>query len=173
VAIRRLETSLAANPNNPAAYMTLGHLHVRSGNYTKAREVWAKAAASYPSMWIAANNLAFLISEYPESPTDLEQAKEYAERAFKLNPENPLVLDTLGWIYYKKADLIRASDYMQKALAKAPESPVVNYHMGMVLYKSGQPAEALERLEKALAGNEEFHGRPEAEAALKMIQAEG
>jgi tetratricopeptide (TPR) repeat protein len=80
-----------------------------------------------------------------------------------------MILDTLGWIYYKQGDKDQALGLLERAISKAPEHPVLNYHLGMVLYEAGRSDEAKEKLEKALAGNEPFPGRGEAEKTLHRI----
>ena len=122
-----------------------------------------------PNMWVAANNLAALLSEKPGSAKDLERALTLAKRAQVLRPEELAVQDTLGWIYYQMGDINQALILIEKALSGQPESPVLNYHMGMALYKSGRAAEAREKLAKAVKGDDWFDGREEAERVLKEL----
>jgi len=77
-----------------------------------------------------------------------------------------LLLDTLGWVYYRKGDLSQAATFIGRAIQKASNVPVINYHMGMVFYKQGKMEEAKEYLRKATEGNEEFYGKEEA---LKIL----
>jgi Flp pilus assembly protein TadD len=55
---------------------------------------------------------------------DLERARVFAEKAKSLNPDNPNILDTMGWISYRSGDMNQALNWLSKAQAKAPESCV-------------------------------------------------
>ena len=46
----------------------------------------------------AANNLAWL---YAESGQQLDRAWSLAEKARTLMPDDPNIMDTLAWVYYK------------------------------------------------------------------------
>jgi len=122
-----------------------------------------------PNLWVAVNDLAFLLSEYGNSKKDLNRALELALRARKQRPDDPAVLDTLGWIYYKKGDASTALGLIENASGKNPTSPVINYHLGMTYQKLGKTAEAKEHLRKSLQKKEDFLGREEAKKALGEV----
>src|SRR6185312_4610956 len=65
---------------------------------------------------LAANNMAALIAayEYDDSAL-LEQARQLAERFAGSN--NPLELDTLGWVYYRQGKLDEAMATVVRAKA--------------------------------------------------------
>ena len=165
----KFETALKANPDNPAAYMSLGYIFQESNEKDKAMAVYEKALEKHPNLWVAANNLAALLSEDPGSKNDLERALELAKKAQTLKKDEPAIQDTLGWIYCQMGDLDQAVDYLDKALSGRPEDAVFNYHMGMALYKSGRKDEAKEKLAKAVEKSGNFVGREEAERILKTL----
>jgi putative PEP-CTERM system TPR-repeat lipoprotein len=172
-AIERFESMLTANPTGLAAYLSLGYLYEQSGDVEKAIAVYENALENVPESWAAANNLAFLISEHFDSASKLDEALQYAELAREKRPAEPVVLDTVGWIYYKKGDFARAGGYFEKALEKDGDNPIFNYHYGMVLANTGRPLEAITRLDNALATGKEFQGREDAVQALESLQKEG
>jgi putative PEP-CTERM system TPR-repeat lipoprotein len=65
-----------------------------------------------------------------------KQALGYAQRAFRLAPANPGVMDTLGWIYLQNGEPARALPLLQKAAALAPHEADIQSHLAAVL---GQP----------------------------------
>ena len=168
-AIAKLEAALVSNPKNPAHYLSLGALYEQNKNYQKAMQIYEQAIENIPNLWVASNNLAFLLSENFESSEDLAEALKLTKKAQKLRPDEVAVIDTLGWIYYKKGNNKRAFGLIEKALSSAPENPVFNYHMGMVLYRGGRVDEAGEKLKKSLENNEVFMGRADAEKTLNQI----
>jgi tetratricopeptide (TPR) repeat protein len=168
-AIEKLESALKANPKNFRAYLTLGNLYHQSKAYSNAIAVYEKAVEVNPSLWFAANNLAFIISEQTGSPEDLEKALNYARKASRSRPNEPRILDTIGWIYYKMGKFDRALGHLDRALYLSPDDPTLNYHIGMVLYKRGQIEAAKIKLKKALESNEPFEGQEKAEKTLAEI----
>jgi len=131
--------------------------------------VYEKALEKHPNLWVAANNLASLLSENPGSKEDLNRALGLAKRAQILRANEPAVLDTLGWIYYQMGELPQAVAYLENALDNNPDVAIFNFHLGMALFKSGRTIEAKEKLEKAIESNEKFGGREEAENILKTL----
>ena len=169
-AIGRFEAALAANPQNSAAYMTLGTLYEKKKEVKKAIGIYEQALELHPNMWAAANNLAFLLSEASDDPQNLARALSLARKADDMRPGEPVVKDTMAWIYFKQGDLTQARQILSQLLTDAPENPVFNYHMGAVLAESGSSLEARQKLEAALAGGQEFMGREEAEALLAKLK---
>jgi len=174
-ALAVLENRLRQNPMDALAYSMSGQIYNAQGNERKAEEAYRQAMAVYekilerqPGQWIAANDLAFLLTEYGTQPDDLKRAFALAGKAYGKQPNNPAVLDTLGWIYYKMGDYRHAQEMLTKALAKAPSSAMINYHYGAVLLKTGQVDKGRERLNWAVQSGEEFTGRKEALNILGM-----
>ena len=128
-----------------------------------------KVIEKQPNLWIAANDLAYLLSEHGTSKKDLEKALKLAGQAQKLRPEDASVMDTMGWVYYKQGDANRAADLIARALSKNPENPAIMYHLGMTYYKLGRMAEAKEQLKKATETKEDFIGKDEAKKTLEKM----
>jgi Tfp pilus assembly protein PilF len=62
---------------------------------------------------IVYNDLAFV---YAEQTKDYKSASIYANKAFELNPEDPNILDTYGWVYYKRGDFLNALKYVKASV---------------------------------------------------------
>ena len=52
---------------------------------------------------------------------DLDKAFSFAQSAYHNLPNDPAIVDTLGWIYYKKKLLNQSAWLLQEAFAVAPE----------------------------------------------------
>ena len=135
--------------------------------------MYERALQVNPNLWAAANNLAFLISENESDPEALSYAARLAAKALKQQPDNPVVLDTVGWVDYRRGNLPQALRYMQEAVAKNEDSPILNYHLATVLYATGRSGEARIQLEKALVDTEDFYGRSDAEVLLEKLRSPG
>ncbi len=85
----------------------------------------------------------------------LPEAIYLAERAVKIEPENPAYLDTLGWALFKQGRTDDAAEPLRKAAGMLTGNSVIQDHHGDLLSKRGQSAEAIAAWERALAGDGE------------------
>ena len=79
----------------------------------RSRPKGAEARAAYeeilrcsPAYVPALNNLAGLLAD---SPDEIERARQLAEQARSLAPDEAAIADTLGWILYQQGNFTRAS----------------------------------------------------------------
>jgi tetratricopeptide (TPR) repeat protein len=70
-----------------------------------------------------------------------EEAEKYLQRAIQLQPEDAMILDSYGWLQYKKGNLEQALHYLQKAYEKMPEHEITA-HLAEVLWFSGKQEQA-------------------------------
>ncbi len=165
---RRSTRSIEADPKNLLNYRSLARMYASGKEYAKAIGVYERALSKRPDFWQGANDLAALLSDYGRKE-DLGRAMELAQRALKRRPDEPVVLDTVGWVHYRQGDPKRALDYLRTAQARLPGNPEINYHYGMALAATGKKDEAREYLEKAASAEGDFPGKAEAAGALKEI----
>jgi tetratricopeptide (TPR) repeat protein len=165
-AIGRFKAALSADPRNTSAYMILGKIYEQQEDYANAMAIYEQALKAQPALWAAANNLAFLLSEFGQGPQCLTRAMRLGLKASDLRPEDPMVQDTVAWISFKQGNVPMARQILEDALTKAPDDPVLNYHLGAVLVENGSRIEARERLSAALTGDQVFVGRQAAEKLL-------
>ncbi|HWU41090.1 MAG TPA: tetratricopeptide repeat protein, partial [Candidatus Acidoferrum sp.] len=168
-AIRFLEDTLQKDPDNVGAYLSLAQVYIQSKEKSKAIGVYEKLLTRKPDFWIAANDAAFLLSENPSGKKDLERALSLAKKAQEARPEDPEVLDTLGWIHFKMNDPSTAFGILGRAVAYAPENGQINYHMGMASFMSGKKKEAKEYFKKAAESKEAFDGKEEARKMMAQL----
>jgi tetratricopeptide (TPR) repeat protein len=171
-AIKNLTVAVKENPKNRAAFMTLASLYERSGDSAAAIDTYEKAVVADPNLWSAHNNLAYLLAEHRDGKADLERALKSAQHAEALRPEDPTILDTVGWVQYKAGAVDDALRTLEKAYEKQPDSGVINYHLAQLLFEKDRKPEALEKLEKALADKTAFPGKDAAQKLLKVIEAD-
>ena len=66
----------------------------------------------------------------------LQEALGYIQRAYARNPEEPAILDSMGWVHYRLGRLDEAVDYLRRAL-DALFDPEIAAHLGEVLWVKG------------------------------------
>ena len=77
----------------------------------------------------------------------LKKAERYVRRALKLKPDDPFIIDSLGWVLYRQGHYQQAYQVLQKAFKAMPEESVIVDHLGDVLVKLGRIEEAKEYYE--------------------------
>ena len=64
------------------------------------------------------------------------------EKANDLKPNDPYIIDSLGWALFKLKRYEEAKHYLQSAVKLMPSDPIVNDHYGDVLWKIGNKIQA-------------------------------
>jgi tetratricopeptide (TPR) repeat protein len=97
-----------------------------------------KVIAIKPDHAQAYNALGYTLAD---RTTRLVEAREYIEKALKLSPEDPFILDSMGWVLYRQGQHKEGLEYLQRAFAQRPD-PEIAAHVGEVLWVKGRQQEA-------------------------------
>lgn len=92
-----------------------------------------------PNNAIALNALGYTLADRTDR---LDEALQLIEKAFILNPNDPAVIDSLGWVHYKKGNFKEAEALLTKAFSLFPDQEVAA-HLGEVLWEQNKKNEAL------------------------------
>ncbi|MHC4976499.1 MAG: tetratricopeptide repeat protein, partial [Planctomycetota bacterium] len=113
-------------------YRLRGALEYQAGDYDAAVESMSRGIELRPLDLEFNNNLAYLLVVEFE---DFERALPPAERAAEIAGNNPVILDTLGWVQFKNNQVSLAESTLQRALqlANTPQQELpINIHLGKV-----------------------------------------
>src|SRR5262249_19194190 len=135
------------------------------GDAEGARKRYERAVAADSHAAAAANNLAWLIAQQGQG-ADLNRALELAQSATTAHPDMPELMDTLGWVYYKKDLAALAIPLFSRASEKQPEKGDYSYHLGLAYARTGDQVNAQAALERALKATVAPATRKEIQAAL-------
>ncbi|MDE3735626.1 tetratricopeptide repeat protein [Metapseudomonas resinovorans] len=91
-----------------------------------------------PENAMALNALGYTLAD---RTTRYDEAKKLVEQAHKLNPDDPAILDSLGWVNYRMGNLPEAERLLRLALKEFPDHEVAA-HLGEVLWAQGKQVEA-------------------------------
>jgi tetratricopeptide (TPR) repeat protein len=86
----------------------------------------------------ALNALGYSLSNHTERH---DEAYQLVKKAFTLKPDAYYILDSMGWVLYRKGEPDKAVDYLRKAYELNPD-PEIAAHLGEVLWVTGQQQEA-------------------------------
>lgn len=142
----------------------LAVLLTERGNLKAARSTYLELLAMTPKDAERQRRFAVLLKQM-ENP----DAEQVAARARALAPEDPLVLDTLGWIQLQNGKADTALALLRDARLRAPGNPTIRYHLAEALARGGRAGEAAAELRAALAGEAEFPEREAAEALKRKL----
>jgi Flp pilus assembly protein TadD len=71
----------------------------------------------------------------------LAEAVTLLDKALTLAPEDPFILDSVGWAQYRSGNLARAQEYLERAYTIRPD-PEIAAHLGEVLWARGRRDDA-------------------------------
>ncbi len=86
----------------------------------------------------AYNALGYGLAEHSDR---LPEALELIEKAIKLSPDDPYIMDSLGWVHYRMGNLNQGLSYLRQAFGLNPD-PEIAAHLGEVLWVQGTREEA-------------------------------
>ena len=86
----------------------------------------------------AYNALGFSLAE---RNLRLPEAQELIEKALQLSPDDPFIIDSMGWVLYRMGKSKQALEYLRKAYGARPD-PEIAAHLGEVLWVAGEHREA-------------------------------
>lgn len=164
-AIQKLKAFVEQNKSVPAL-MLLASIYEKTKDPSAARETYEKALAINGNSPIALNNLAVI---YSANFDQFDKALELAKRALTAAPSNPSLLDTLGWVMFKKGEYRNALPPLQESAAKLADNPEIQYHLGMTHYMLGDEEAARTALQKAVQLPSAFPQKEEAQQRLAIL----
>lgn len=108
----------------------------------------------------ALNALGFTLADQTDR---YEEAYVYLKRAIEINPEDPAIIDSWGWVHYRLGHYEKAIALLRTALSRFDDAEIAS-HLGEVLWVTGNHDEARLIWQKALKKS------PDAPALLSVMQ---
>ncbi len=135
----------------------------RLGNLVEAESDLRRILANDPENSTALNALGYMLANRTDR---YSEAAELIGEALALNPDEPAILDSWGWVKYRLGDYDVALDFLQRAYRAFPD-PEVAAHLGEVLWVMGRDEAAVAIWDRALSES------PEHAILLETIQRLG
>lgn len=141
-----LKNAVETMPNSPDLVYDYAMAAERVKNFEVMEHELRKLILLKPEMWHAYNALGYSLAD---RGVRLDEAQKLIEKALALSPGDYFVLDSMGWIKYRRGQLNQALDYLKRAYAVQPD-PEIAAHLGEVLWQQGKHEEAQRTWEEAL-----------------------
>lgn len=136
--------------------------YLRSGQVAKAIEVMEQLIVEQPKNATALNNLAYLIGS---QGAELSKAVGYAERALEIQPRDPNIMDTLGYVLMLNDENARAETLLRDSIDISPLASTY-LHLGQLYLKTAQPRY---KIENALRRAEELNPDAQTREEIKRL----
>jgi tetratricopeptide (TPR) repeat protein len=141
----------AKSPDLPSVHVALADLQRREENYTAAVETYNTAIELIDSGVGGNWFLHYARGISHERLKQWDQAEADFRRALELNPDQPQVLNYLGYSLVERQEkLDEALDMIERAVAARPDSGYIVDSLGWVLFRLGRYNEAVEHMEHAV-----------------------
>ena len=165
--IRIYQRGMKALPGNPYIGLPLAVALEEAGQYEAMISSLESLYKDNPGIPQVTNNLAMAILDHRSDVASYQRAMELARKIESSN--DPLMLDTVGWAYYRTGEFAQAASILERVVAKDDRVPVYHYHLGMAYLAMGNPVGAQQQLEQSVAGDAQYVGIDEARAALAKL----
>jgi len=135
---RILNNAVGAFPNNIQLLFLRSVYSQERNDIELMEDDLRKIILLNPNNPVAYNSLGYYLANSTER---YEEAYELIKRAVELAPDDPAIIDSLGWVQYKLGLYEEASDNLGRAYELFPDHEVAA-HLGEVLWVMGERSQA-------------------------------
>ena len=159
-AVAVLDAALKDYPNHPQLQYQRATMLERAGKHADAERAFEALLKQRPEDPGVANALGFTLADHNRS---LDRAEKLVRQALAASPDNPAILDSFGWVRYRRGHADEAVAPLEKAWRGFRDAEV-GAHFGEVLWKKGEEGRARYVWQQALNVD------PENELLRKTMQ---
>jgi len=145
-AFELLDDELRQAPNDPDLLYESSMLAELMGRADVMEGRLRKLIALKPDHAHAYNALGYSLADRGER---LEEAESLITRALELTPGDPFILDSMGWVRFRRGDPEAALGHLERAYGMRPD-PEIAAHLGEVLWAVKREADATRIWNEAL-----------------------
>jgi len=140
-----LDDAVARYPGNSDLLYSRGLLAARLNQVSEHERDMRTLLKEDPNNAHALNALGYTLADATDR---VEEAFEMIKKALSMRPEDPFILDSMGWVHYRLGNHEEAIEYLEKALSKREDAEIAA-HLGEVLWVVGDKDRAREVWERA------------------------
>ncbi|MCK5894726.1 MAG: tetratricopeptide repeat protein [Endozoicomonadaceae bacterium] len=155
-----LDAALKNYPNNQGLLYARAMLAEKTGNLELLEQDLRKILTIDPDNAFAMNALGYTLIDQVNR---FAEAKELVTNAYMLKPNDPAIIDSMGWVAFRMKHYKQALQYLRTAYEKMPNADVAA-HLGEVLWVKGSRMEAVSIWERAL------EKQPDSEALKEVME---
>jgi len=145
-----------------------GMVYEREHDYQRAREEYQLALDSGFQSAVLYNAIAWLDIEFLGG--DPVKTEPYAAQAFAMDPDNPDVLDTYGWVLVQAGRPQDGLVFLERAMIMKPNMYCIDLHLGVAYMKVGDWTRAESFLKRQVERNSEDRWGRAARVAFDQLE---
>jgi tetratricopeptide (TPR) repeat protein len=147
-AVKMLAAAVERFPTNTQLRFFYGTMQDRVGNSAETIVQMAKVLEQDKDHVQALNYLAYT---YADMGKNLDDAMTLATRALELQPGDGYILDTVGWIHFKRGETETAIKYLEAAVKARPDESIIAEHLGDAYIRNQMWQKAQRLYQKAVS----------------------
>lgn len=148
LALGSINIALMDFPTNTKLLYSRSMLLDKAGRLDEMEQDLRTILETEPNNAVALNALGYTLAD---KTTRFMEAFDLISKAYQLNPNNPAILDSMGWVYYRMGNLEKSLEFLQLAYSQFPD-PEVAAHLGEVLWQKGDKEGAQAIWQESLKG---------------------
>ena len=129
-ALAAMKAAVARFPNDPDLIYEQAMMTEKVGKFDDMETLLRRVIELKPDYHHAYNALGYSLAE---RNLRLPEAKELIEKALKLAPGEPFIVDSLGWVEFRLGNLDEAARLLRQAHTGRPDAEIAA-HLGEVLW---------------------------------------
>ena len=133
-----LNEALASLGNNSKLFYARAMLYIQRNQKADAERDLRRILQFEPNNIVALNSLGYMLTD---DPLGYREAEEVLTKAHNLKPDDPVIIDSLGWLHYRQGKYVEAIRELRQAYTSYQE-PAVAAHLGEALWVTGAQEEA-------------------------------
>lgn len=150
-ALAKLQSLARARAEDPDAHMALGDLLRREAKFREAADAYDKAFELFPGGSPENWALYYIRGIALERAKDWARAESDFKRALELSPDEPSVLNYLGYSWLdRNENIAEARRLIEAAYKKRPDDGAIIDSLGWAMYLAGEYPNAVAHLERAV-----------------------
>jgi tetratricopeptide (TPR) repeat protein len=135
-----LQAARATFAQDPDLLYELAMMAEKLGRPDEMENLLRQLIASHPDYHSAYNALGYSLAD---RNLRLTEARQLIQKALEFAPNDPFIVDSLGWVEFRSGNLSEALRLLQDAFRNRPDAEIAA-HLGEVLWVLGRTAQAQE-----------------------------
>jgi len=172
-AVEAFGAALRLDPKHAPSQLGLGIAHEQRGELDRALEAYARARVLAPEDARGYNNGAWILAQrgrnLDEALTLARKANELAARTKDQASSMPAMIDTLGYVHFKRGEYALAEPLLRDAATRAPNVGTFHYHLALIYERMGRRDDARVSALRATRLDDKLGADPEVQGLLKRV----
>ncbi len=145
-AYKVLNTALVGDPDSAELLYDVAMVAEKLDRLDEAESSLKRVIELKPDNAQALNALGYTLVDRTQRAAE---GLKLIEKAHVLSPEDPFILDSMGWAHFRLGNLEESEKFLRRALSERPD-PEIAAHLGEVLWAKGERGRAREVWQSAL-----------------------